>query len=258
MEPGDGRPILAPARLDAEREPSLNDPRQDVWHLRAADWLQELSEDEIEGLRRESSSRDYDRGATVFTPENHPHSLCLLERGLVRIYRISEAGDETSFGYVAPGEVFGELTAFGDFPRESFAEAVHPARVWRIPLKPFQRLLNQHSGLVLAITRQIGRRMKRIENRVENLVFRDVRSRVAGILIELIEDFGRARGDEVVLDIELTQSELATLVGSTRQTVNASLGELEREGLVEREGHKLAVLKPAGLARVAGIRSEDG
>jgi len=164
--------------------------------------------------------------------------------------------DETSFGYVAPGEVFGELTAFGDFPRESFAEAVHPARVWRIPVKPFQRLLGQRPGLVLAITRQIGRRMKRIETRVENLVFRDVRSRVASILLELVEDFGRPRDDHFVLDIELTQSELATLVGSTRQTVNSSLGELEREGLIEREGHKLAVLMPAALARVAGIRND--
>ncbi len=244
-----------PARtLERTPEPPLND----VWHLHDLDWLRELSEPELEALRRRSDARNYRRGATVFAPQTHPHSLYLLERGLVRIYRLSRDGAETTFGYVAPGEVFGELTAFGDFPRESFATAVHPSRVWKIPREVFQNLLAERPGLVFEITRQIGQRMKRIESRVENLVFRDVRSRVARILLELAEDFGVRRAEQLVVDLELTQGELATLVGSTRQSVNASLGDLEEAGLVQREGRRLVVVKPRELARLGAEESDRG
>lgn len=207
-------------------------------------------------LQRASVRCDFGRGATVFTPDSDPHELYLLERGLVRIYRLSNEGNETTFGYVAPGEVFGELPAFGDFPRESFASAVHPSRVWKIPVPPFQRMLEQRPAVMLAVTRQIGQRMKRIESRVEKLVFRDVRARLAGILLELSEDFGKPRGDALALEIDLTQSELATLVGSTRQTINTSVGELESAGLIEREGRRLILVKPKELARVARSRNE--
>ncbi len=218
------------------------------------DWLQQLSDEERAGLFGHSASRDHARGATIFTPSSEPHSVYLLEKGLVRIYRLSGDGEETTFGYVAPGEVFGELAAFGDFARESFAVAVRASRVWRIPLGRFQNLMERRPGVVLRLTRQIGQRMKRIESRVENLVFRDVRTRLAHILVELVEDFGRERGDERVLDLDLTQSELATLVGSTRQTVNVSLGELEDQGLIRREGRRLVVVKPSELQQAARAR----
>jgi CRP-like cAMP-binding protein len=224
----------------------------DSWHLRIPDWLDELSAQEVERLRSQSSQSDYARGSTIFTPRTNPHSIYLLEQGLVRIYRLSQHGEETTFGYVSPGEVFGELTVFGDFPRESFAMTVHASRVWRIPLKVFHDLLESHTGVLLAIIRQMGQRMKRIESRVENLVFRDVRARLAGILLELKEDFGHPRGDSWLLDLALTQAELATLVGATRQTVNASLRELESRGLIRREGRRLIVCRPAELASVAG------
>jgi len=230
-------------------------PLSDVWHLRTLDWLRELAPEELEQLRRGSAHRDYGRDATVFTPDSNPHELYLLERGLVRIYRLSSDGNETTFGYVAPGEVFGELSAFGDFPRESFAVAVRPSRVWKIPVPRFQQMLQRRPAVVLEITRQIGQRMKRIESRVERLVFRDVRSRLAGTLLELSEDFGVPLGEGVKLDIDVNQSELATLVGSTRQTINASLGELESAGLIERDGRRLVLLKPNELARVARPRA---
>jgi CRP/FNR family cyclic AMP-dependent transcriptional regulator len=225
---------------------------RDVWHLHDFDWLRELSSEETAKLRAASKSLGFARGETVFAPATHPHSLYLLEEGLVRIYRISEEGSETTFGYVVPGEVFGELAAFGDYPRESFAQAVQPSRVWRIPSAIFEKLVSARPGFGVAITRQIGARLKRIESRVENLVFRNVRQRVAQILLELMEDFGRAdNGSGRVLDVDLTQSELATLVGSTRQSVNASLRELESEGLLGRSGKHIVVRDPAALRRAS-------
>jgi CRP-like cAMP-binding protein len=224
---------------------------KDIWHLHRIDWMRELSVEEIEKLRSASVRLDVAHGHTIFAPESHPHSLYLLECGLARIYRLSESGAETSFGYVAPGEVFGELAAFGDYPRENFAVAVRDSLVWKIPASVFQALLGQRPDLVIEVTRQIGERLKRIESRLENLVFRDVRSRVAHILLELAEDFGREDGGGIELDVEFTQAELATLVGSTRQTVNASLRELETDGAIGRHGRHVVLIQLQKVRRMA-------
>jgi len=223
----------------------------DIWDPGRTGWLGELDARERETLRSSSTWRDHGAGDVVCTPDPAPDSLYLLEDGLVRIFRISEEGSETTFGYVVPGEVFGELAAFGDYPRESFAQAVTRSRVWKLPRHAFQCTVGARPALVAGITRQIGERLKRIEARVENLVFRDVRSRVAHMLLELAEDFGEPEGEAILLQIALTQAELATLVGSTRQTVNASLRELEAEGLIGRRGARLLLLQTEGLRRAA-------
>lgn len=225
---------------------------RDVWHLHDIDWLSELSRDEQDRLRAVSSHRRYDTGEIVFTPVPNPSSLYLLESGLVRIYRLSETGLETTLGYVQPGEVFGELSVFGDHPRESFAQAVEPSQAWRIPQREFQPYVSSRPGLVFEITKQMGERLKRVESRVENLVFRDVHTRVMLVLLELAEAFGVAQPDgRIELDVPITQAEIGTLVGSTRQSVNASLGELTEQGLLERRGRRLCIVKPEELRRLA-------
>ena len=84
--------------------------------------------------------------------------------------------------------------------------------------------------------------------------FRDVRSRLAHILLELGEDLGRQEGDSTVLQIEFTQAELATLVGSTRQTVNPQLRELELEGVLGRKERRIVILRPEALREIARDR----
>ena len=110
-------------------------------------------------------------------------------------------------------------------------------------------MLAAHPGIVLAVTKQVGSRLKRIESRVEHLVFRPVPSRVAGILLELAEDFGRQEPHGLVIDLAISQEELATLVGASRQTVNVSLRELERDGVIRRDGRRFVLLGVEQLQR---------
>jgi CRP-like cAMP-binding protein len=204
----------------------------DFWHLHGLDWLSGLSNAETERILGASSSRDHARGEIVFEPALQPRSVYLLERGLVRIYRLSARGDEATLGYVRPGEVFGELGAFSDQPRESFATAVSVSRVWRIPRAELRRVLDSHSRIAVSVTAQIGSRFRRIESRVENLVCRNLRSRIANILLELAEDFGRDEAGGRLIDLPLNQQDIAALVGATRQSVNGCLRELREAGLI--------------------------
>ncbi len=220
---------------------------REVLALRNIEWLAQLGEHELEEFQRGAHARRYARGEMIFAPSAHPQSVYLMATGLARIYRLSEGGGETSFGYVAPGEVFGELPAFGDYPRESFAQAVRTSQVWRIPRENFHRVLTARSALAMKITKQIGDRLKKVESRVEDLVFRTVRTRIARMLGELADDFGCNENGHRVIDIPITQSELATLVGATRQTVNQTLRELSSEGLIGRDQRRIVLLAPERL-----------
>jgi CRP-like cAMP-binding protein len=200
-------------------------------------------------LLRESSLVEFACGETIFAPTRRPQSVYLLERGLVRVYRLGEAGSEVTLGYIGIGEVFGELTAFGAHPRESFASASLPCVVRRFARAAFERLVRARPERMMAVTQQIAERLKRMESRIEHLVFDDVRSRLVSVLLELAHDFGEERGSDVVIRLPLTQSELATLIGATRQTVNATLAELRGEGLVERDGGLVVLRSPDALRR---------
>jgi CRP-like cAMP-binding protein len=225
----------------------------DFWHLHGLDWLSPLSETETARLSGHSSSHEYGRGETIFSPNPQPQSVYLLERGLVRIYRLSRDGDEATLGYVRPGEIFGELGLLASQPRESFAQAVRPSRVWRVPGEEMLRVINAHPRIALSITAQVGNRFKRIENRVENLVFRNLRSRIAHILLELAQDFGKPEDGGTLVDIPLSQGDVATLVGATRQSVNLCLGELREAKLVSYRSRRFLLHDPAALRNEAGV-----
>lgn len=215
------------------------------------EWLHALEEAEWEELRTRATCHSFATGATVFAPTPDPYSVYVLEKGRIRILRLSSTGDEVTLGYVSEGEVFGELPSFGDHPRESFAVARTPSSVWKIPLSLFRRWMLTKPTITLEITRQMGERMKRVESRVENLVFGDVRARLATVLLELAEDFGRSDGECCVIDLGVSQGELATLIGSTRQSVNAAMSALKDEGLLRLTGRRTELIDSERLRRIA-------
>lgn len=214
----------------------------EIGRLREIPWLRDLSAGELVLLQRDAKRSRFASGETILTPCARPGSVYILESGLVRLYRVAPTGGETSFGYVGPGELFGELATFEGFAREGFAQAMQDSVVWSLDRDAFERLVSERPALLFAIARQLAQRLRHAEARVEDLVFQPVRARVERALQELAQRFGRRDGVRVVIDVPLTQAELAKLVGATRQTVNQSLGELSDAGVIGREGQRLVLL----------------
>ena len=206
----------------------------EFWHLQNVDWLRELPPDVIEDLRQTAELMCYQQGALIFKPAIDPEYVFLLESGLVRIYRESERAEQVTFGYVHPGEVFGECAVFQHRPRESFAAAHEPSTVLKFSRQIFTTAIRSRPSIMFAVAKQIEGRFKNVESRVEDLVFRNARSRLAHVILNLSEEFGRVDGDRTIVQIRLTHAELATLIGTSRPTVSIALGELEDEGVVTR------------------------
>lgn len=222
----------------------------EIGRLHEIPWLRDLSASELALLQRGAKRTRFETGATILAPCARPRCIFVLESGLVRLYRVAPGGGETSFGYVAPGDLFGEVATFEDFAHEGFAQAMSDSVVWSLDRAAFESLVTQRPALLFAIARQLAQRVRHAEARVEDLVFQSVRARVERTLRDLAQRFGRRDGERIVIDVPLTQSELAKRVGATRQTVNQSLGELAEAGVIGREGQRLVLLSAPAVPQV--------
>lgn len=228
------------------------------WHLSDLELLKDLTPEEMERLEKAAYSRSYDTGQMVFRPDASPESVYLLKEGSIRIYRLSDKGAEATFGYIRPGEIFGELSAITEVGRESHAEAAAPSVVWVVPIDLFRTLLGSKPGVGRHVSRQLGDRLKRIERRVEGLMFHEAHLRLALILRELAEHFGLPKGEAIEIDGDFTQTELATIVGCSRQTLNQCLRELEARGLAQMKRRRVVLPKPEALREFIRRETHDG
>jgi CRP-like cAMP-binding protein len=226
----------------------------DIWHVGRIDWLRGLPEESQDRLRASATLMAYPRGEMIFSPERQPEFVYVLESGLVRIFRLSADGGEVQFGHVLPGEIFGELELFVDRPRESFAQAVERSTAWRITRENFLLVLKSSPAVMFEVSRQMGGRFKKIEGRVEDFVFRSARSRMARILLQLADEFTLPAERGTSIGLPLTQSELAVMIGVTRQTANACLLELREEGALDYQGQRFTLIDRDRLESIAGER----
>lgn len=213
----------------------------DIWHLTEIDWLAELPADSARKLHAAASVLTFDRGETVFKPVPEPAYVFILKSGLVRIYRANQHGKQVTLGYIQPGEVFGELAALTHKPRESYAVAEEQSTVIKVERQVFVDAIQSRPSIVFSVAAEVGDRFKQIESRVEDLVFRSARSRVARIILQLAAEFRTKAANHLRIGIRLSQSEIATLAGTSRPTVSIVLRDFEDEGLLSRAGGQILV-----------------
>ena len=177
--------------------------------------------------------------------------MLVLARGRVKIKAISSDGRETIFAFIEPGGVFGELAVVDGEKRNEYAEAAEESLVLSVPREEILWLMERQPQVSLHITKLLGLRLRRVENRLQNVLFHSTRERVVALLLELLEAHGSISGGRWELRIRLSHEEFAGLIGATRETVTATLGQMQREGLVEIQRKRIAVLdRPRLLAEL--------
>ena len=220
------------------------------WCLTNIRLLVGMSAETVDRIERMADIMTFNRHQPIYLPGDPGVAVYFIKSGRVRIARISEDGKELTLAILEPGEVFGEIDVLQNTPRNEMAEALEDTVLCQIQRTEFEALLRRTPGLAIRLTKLLGLRLRQIESRVEDLVFRDVPSRLAHLLLKLIRDFGVEDGRGILLRTRLSHRELANLIGSTRETVSLILGEFRREGLVESAGRQIVIRDREGLARL--------
>lgn len=217
------------------------------WQLRQLGMFADLDGSAVRRLGEHSATELIEAGRTVYRFGDLADRVYVLKSGCVRVSRASDDGKELTLYFVRPGEIFGELAIVGKERRSTCAMVIEDAFMYAVARDRFEHFMLGHPEISLAVARTIGRRKELTERRMLDLVYKDVRSRVAGVLAELADEFGASDELGVRIDLPLTQTDLAQLVGSTRETTSTVFNELRRAGLVEAEGRTVWVLDTDAL-----------
>ncbi len=178
--------------------------------------------------------RNYKKGEFIYFSDDPSSTIYLLAEGKVKLLYYTEEGDEVIKSVLAKGDVFGELSLLGEEKRKDFAMAVEDnTSICQLTLDQMQDLMKKNLNFSLKINKLIGLRIRKLERRVDALVFKDVRTRMIEFIREFAEEKGTADGNAYQINHFLTHKDMADLIGTTRQTVTTLLNELRSEGKID-------------------------
>jgi CRP-like cAMP-binding protein len=189
----------------------------------------------------------------VFAEGDEGEALFVILEGQVKVFVTSEDGLEMVLVTLGPSDSFGELSLIDGAPRSASAEALEPTRILGLGRRALLDLLPGDPRLAEALLRSLGSLVRRLTEQAADLVFLDLHGRVAKLLLALADRDGHPEGDKTVLDLHVTQTDLAGMVGGSRQSVNQILHAFERRGYLELQGRTVVLNEVEPLRRRAGV-----
>jgi len=211
--------------------------------LGRSDLFAGLSEPVRAEIMRHSTIVRVERRRSLTRPQDR--ALFVVGSGRVRLIRRVD-GREITIGYRGPGDLLGEESLFD--PDLAVETMVHEQiEALRVPLTIVRRLIETHPAFAMAMTALVGKRCLKAEARVQALLTRSVESRVAQFILEASERHGIPDSRGMLIGVKFTHQEMASYVGSTRETVTLILGDLKRAGLIETDHRRIVVTNAAGL-----------
>lgn len=207
----------------------------------------------LQHLAAKTGTRRYRKGQLICHQGEPGDSLFVLSQGLVKIFVSSDEGQDMVVAILAPTGVFGELALIDGGPRSASALALQPTNLLTIARTTFLEFLRDHPSLADALLRSLGGMVRSMLERASDLVFLDLQGRVAKVLLQLAAFGGSEVVAGVVVDLGLTQSDLASMVGGSRPTVNQILRAFEDRGYIAVHGRRIILDRPDLLRRRAGL-----
>ena len=197
--------------------------------------------------------RRFRRNEVIFHQGDPGDSLHIVAAGAVKIVLPSAEGEEAIIATLREGDFFGELSLLDGAPRSATAAALEPSETLVLPRTAFKQLVTDDAGLRDALHEGLARELRRLTAHVEELHFLDLAGRLAMRLTRLARDAVPGAQTDVGLDWPYTQSDLAAMIGGTRQSVNRLLSELVDDGLLRIEPDKIVITDVNALARRAEL-----
>ncbi len=213
--------------------------------------FQGVDHDAAEALAKEMETIDARKGEVVFSEGEPGDSLYIVLSGKIKVGRRAADGRQNLIAVMGPSDMVGELSLFDPGPRTATATAVVDTRLARLRKQALRPWLTNRPEIAEQLLRVLARRLRRTNDALADLIFTDVPGRVAKNLLQMAGRFGTRDGGVLRVTHDLTQEELAQLVGASRETVNKALADFASRGWLRLDGKSVIILDPERLARRA-------
>lgn len=216
-----------------------------LWHIDAIQLLEGIPyEDKVE-FEKMVTTRNHKKNEFIYKSGDAANEICFVVGGRVKVAKHAPNGKECIKRIVNEGEYFGELGVLdrsdGEV-RNNFAQVMeHETIVCTMSYDQFRRVINEHKVLLDRVISNVIANHRRIDSRLESIMFKDARTRLIEFIKELAEDIGMPVGHEMLIKHRLTHQEIANITAISRQKVTTLLNELKNEGLIHLERKSLLV-----------------
>lgn len=214
--------------------------------LRRVPLFAELEEDELERFSQVAVPRSFPAGTRVFHEGDASDACYIVRSGKFRITREHPDGRAITLATFGPGEIFGELAMLDGDTRSASVEALEDGELLALPARDVRALLKTHAEITFKFLEALVRRLRRANERISRQSFQTVPGRVAGVLLQLVEE-QEASGHNGEVTIRMSQADLAQLAGTSRESASRFIADLERAGVVRSKRGRVTVLEPERL-----------
>ncbi|MGI9104861.1 MAG: Crp/Fnr family transcriptional regulator [Pyrinomonadaceae bacterium] len=216
--------------------------------IRQSEIAAALDEALIVKLAAVSTAIDFRRRRFIYRDGDMADTLYLIARGRVKLCRgEAETNREAVIDILPAGSLFGEFSLYGSGGRQMCAVAFEQVRLLRIAVGDFHEAMTESRTLYDYTFRLVGQRLARSEQRVADFALDAIPARLEKLLVELSERYGRRGTDGVLIDLNLPHREIASLVGSTRESVTVRLNDMRRAGMIDFVDRKILIKQPSEL-----------
>lgn len=207
---------------------------QELLIIRRNDFLAQLNDKDYELLDIAHNVIMAEKNAYIYFDAHQHNKIYFVKEGFVRLGNVDDEGNELIRDILQPGDIFGQITLTPDNLNGEFAQA-HKCEValCSFTIQRFEQLLQGRPELAVVFAKKVGQRMKRIENRLLNLLQKDVRTRLLHFFWTLLDSNNMLQGNTLTLPNYFTHEDIARLTGTSRQTVTTLVNQFAAEGLLE-------------------------
>lgn len=196
----------------------------------------------------------YSRGETLYFPGDEDCAVYLIASGGVKLAHLDQSGRKLTIAILGRGELFGEMALVGQKKRESLAQIIEKAWIYRIGVDVFFDLVRREPWLAFRILELFGQRRKQIERKLTDLIFKPIPMRLCRQLVELMEGYGvRTSSDSIQLNLRISHKDLAEMIGAARENVTRVLNQLERAGIITKRPWRIVITDENRLRQTAEV-----
>ena len=225
------------------------EPDKETTYFKQVSFFADLPEEEIKALSSATKRRTFRASEVIFHRDDPGQVLYMIKEGKVKICIISPDGQEVSLAVLGKGEYFGEFALLDGLPRSTDTVALEKVECYTLQRSDFLNAILKNPKIAILVLEALSKRLRTTDQMVEDLIFLDVYGRVAKKLLELADAHGVKTGEGVLIDVRLTQQELASMVGASRESVNKVLGYFTDKNFISTDKHRITIHNTNDLKR---------
>jgi len=201
--------------------------------LRQVHVFSSLTNEELERLLEIVLLRPYRKGMFIFMEGEPGDALYFVQKGRIKLTKTLADGREHILHFVGEGQIFAEVLMFDDGPFPATAEVMTDSTVGIVRNKDLETFLKGHPDITLKILKIMSRRLRKAQMQIRDLALKDTFGRLVSTLIKLSNEHGKMTPKGIMVELSLSQQELANMIGASRETVSRSLNDLKKSNVLD-------------------------